>query len=980
MSDDPIVIIDACAVSNLAGAINKNGSSIEWQIFARTHSPEIAITETVGKEIFGKASFSLDGGPNSIVKEFDANGHVKLKSWNEVLAILKSSNEFRTPGYDGRGMYSSKIPKITRALYRTSGASHPFVSPFNPIDAADQAVFFDHKRKEYELLNSLAEENRLVGVRTGSVVTTGEATPSGKSFSGADRGSGEAANAEAEIALRNNGRKSVFVVSDDKRAVVEILNHKDFHGDYVPQVINSEGFIESVGNSGGIPEEFKNTVLSTMKEQPTRSSNVDVYKLAVGTSDLPLENPTALQDIEAQRKPIISMRDKIRSLKQQSGGNLTQEILDLEAALKAKEPLEIQLNREYNSLKSVTKAKRKKLNAAMANQKAASELTDAIKKEVSLRNPATDPQHEGEQEPNKKTQEEQRPGSIPNESDTKAAPSSSEISAGDASIKPGESPHSAASPPTSTSAKTNSGSADLGGMVILGELPLTSDKRAEPTLLPESELSPAKPQSETARIDLPREKSATGLSPALAEGEHLPVKSPTSAITAAGGHSVGVVMSIHGLMHSDNMTDTTLAASNLGVSTTGLVVEGLKQTGRYAPELLHSIEHGLGKANILLTVADGVHQVYKEDGAYHKVQRTGAVLTETAAATGTGSFVASGLVVDGVAATGGVAVGGAIVTVALPIVTTLIVAKGADTVIDTTRLYEGVDSSFALDTARHSNLITASAKLKPRLQELGATYDASNKLDLTKPENRERLAQAMREEHERLHALTQQNEPLLPRWVQFTDEQSHRRGMYESTQEDIRMLKSASTELEDVNQALRSKESISLVEQPKSVPLIVAPISEPKEHHHSDASRHVHSHSGRRKNMSAHHNADLHDHRPSGGTKKRASVEAPKIRSATLMIETHSPEFDRQIKDVKQLSPEEQKRQFNKLMDDSYALLPPAVQQTLHQASAQLAHFQNQIEAFPSHDAEHKKPSKRDHGHKHGNDTADKSRKGHAGK
>jgi hypothetical protein len=81
------------------------------------------------------------------------------------------------------------------------------------------------------------------------------------------------------------------------------------------------------------------------------------------------------------------------------------------------------------------------------------------------------------------------------------------------------------------------------------------------------------------------------------------------------------------------------------------------------------------------------------------------------------------------------------------------------------------------------------------MEELGAKKNADGRFDLTDSGNVEKLSQAIEEKKASLKNYMDNNEPMMPRWIQFTNSQSEYRIKFEEAKMDYRIFDSASQEL-----------------------------------------------------------------------------------------------------------------------------------------------------------------------------------------
>jgi hypothetical protein len=166
-------------------------------------------------------------------------------------------------------------------------------------------------------------------------------------------------------------------------------------------------------------------------------------------------------------------------------------------------------------------------------------------------------------------------------------------------------------------------------------------------------------------------------------------------------------------------------------------------------------------------------------------------------------ILASTGVATPVAATGAAAGGMMVATVAIPAAAAYCVGKDADTIIETTRLYEGQDKAFKPDHDRHSNLATELSKLKPQLMKEGLKFDKKGRLDMMQPAAVYKVQKVLAEEYVRLGGVMDENRSMLPRQIVITKKQGEMRYNYEDANQDRRMAGSALVELDDVRQNVK---------------------------------------------------------------------------------------------------------------------------------------------------------------------------------
>ena len=145
-----------------------------------------------------------------------------------------------------------------------------------------------------------------------------------------------------------------------------------------------------------------------------------------------------------------------------------------------------------------------------------------------------------------------------------------------------------------------------------------------------------------------------------------------------GGSVTGLVTAGIGLKNAINHGDTTgviVAGADMTISSADLILDG---AAAYGKVIAPGLQGAMSKANIVLTVADGVYQISQEEGLENKVARGAAVVATTGTAMAVGS-AASGAVVAGAGVT---AVAGTAAVVAAPIVATVAAGLVADAAVE----------------------------------------------------------------------------------------------------------------------------------------------------------------------------------------------------------------------------------------------------------------------------------------------------------
>jgi hypothetical protein len=159
-----------------------------------------------------------------------------------------------------------------------------------------------------------------------------------------------------------------------------------------------------------------------------------------------------------------------------------------------------------------------------------------------------------------------------------------------------------------------------------------------------------------------------------------------NSFTQLGGSSAGLAMGIVGLDNAIERGDTTgimVAGADVLISSADLALDGSMALGNTVSPALQGMAM---KANILITVADGVYQISQEEGLENKVARGTAVTATTATAFAVGG-AATTIVTGGVAATVGVA--------AAPVVAAIAVGMTTDAAVDAFKAEQSFDDLIA---------------------------------------------------------------------------------------------------------------------------------------------------------------------------------------------------------------------------------------------------------------------------------------------
>jgi hypothetical protein len=226
----------------------------------------------------------------------------------------------------------------------------------------------------------------------------------------------------------------------------------------------------------------------------------------------------------------------------------------------------------------------------------------------------------------------------------------------------------------------------------------------------------------------------------------------------------------------------------------------------------------LGGVGILFSVGGIFHSVANEKGKFLDTDRDGnlkvghkgeRLIASTATA-------APGLAVSGfqLATAGATAtVGTSVAAIAVPAVAAYVIDKDAETVIETRRLYEGVDNAFTPgkhqtrhkaagpNAGAYDNLMPAARLLSKYMVDSNLSHpmkrakDGSiadiRELDLTDGRNRRELRRVLNEAIAREQKAADDNSSLIPRWARF----GHGVEAEQEAQMNLHQLESAETEL-----------------------------------------------------------------------------------------------------------------------------------------------------------------------------------------
>lgn len=297
----------------------------------------------------------------------------------------------------------------------------------------------------------------------------------------------------------------------------------------------------------------------------------------------------------------------------------------------------------------------------------------------------------------------------------------------------------------------------------------------------------------------------------------------------AGLSAFGVVGGTNGFRRAWNEGDNAgmiLNGANVGVCGTDLTLNFMKAAGK-ANKIVGAAKF-VGRANVVLCVADIAYETYHEPGKFidrdadgdltvgHKGERF--IASTASAAAGMAGF-AAGTAFAGV-------VGGAILLpAAIALADAYLVNKAANIIIDTRRTYEEVDKTFRPDQKRHSNLVGAMARVlgndayNKSLQEAGVPVDPE-----TGKVSMKTLNAALADEKSGPFAMgrlkgcimdirdkdRQVKAPWTPRWIHFTEAQGDKRYKYEMAKMEARGMDSALTEADGYVTALKAKRAQAL--------------------------------------------------------------------------------------------------------------------------------------------------------------------------
>jgi hypothetical protein len=233
-----------------------------------------------------------------------------------------------------------------------------------------------------------------------------------------------------------------------------------------------------------------------------------------------------------------------------------------------------------------------------------------------------------------------------------------------------------------------------------------------------------------------------------------------------------------------------------------------------------AVEGAIAKANIVLTVADGVYQISREDSLRHKIQRTGALATTTGLSLTLGT---AGATAGEVAALTGPlgAAGVAAVVAAAPVVLTVAAvtatAYTTEATIKSARAHEALDKTregfkatrldldkqlgAAPNVYKYKNLPAVIGDISTNIRDdqLGRDLDRNaegnikdpRQLTLNDPKTLAEYERALDMQIEREKTVVQENSSWIPRWVRWGE----KAGNFENAQTVLTQLKAARDEL-----------------------------------------------------------------------------------------------------------------------------------------------------------------------------------------
>lgn len=314
---------------------------------------------------------------------------------------------------------------------------------------------------------------------------------------------------------------------------------------------------------------------------------------------------------------------------------------------------------------------------------------------------------------------------------------------------------------------------------------------------------PALSATPSPKTDIP----PAGDSPVLAKGSGL---SRTAGAAGVGMAAVG----LNNALANKDRTGAAIAGADLAVSTADLAADTAKSLGKNVPGALGK---AFAKANVAVTVADGIYQVSQEKTVEHKLERAAAVTATAGTGIGIGT-VAAGIGAAGTAATAA--------TVAAPVVAAVAVGVTADAAIDARRAwsnYEKIASENRAQPTKNENMklhndtgapsIYRFKNLPAALTEVSRDMNDRNmgntaprtkdgiidltqqrKLDMMDPRNRAEFEKALNHNIDKQSKIIKDNESVLPNWTRIfsTDEVAK----MEMAKMKLEQLQAAKTEFE----------------------------------------------------------------------------------------------------------------------------------------------------------------------------------------
>lgn len=277
-----------------------------------------------------------------------------------------------------------------------------------------------------------------------------------------------------------------------------------------------------------------------------------------------------------------------------------------------------------------------------------------------------------------------------------------------------------------------------------------------------------------------------------------------------GGNLAGAALFGYGAYHGAEKTaesfqngevaGTIVGGVEATAATSGAAIATGKAFGR-----MNAAGKRLGPLAAVVTAADGIHRTLHEDTDWHKAQRAAQTAVETTAVVGSDLAIKSALASGtGIAAKSGLAAAGA---AALP----LAVVAGAafdlwgihqciETGIDTSRIYEAIDSSVKANTERLTNLKPMASRsyyLTAGSEHLGhAARNEQGNVDLTRLENIDKLRRAIMDAREAARRDVDDTSWFGTwRYLHFMEGQSQAHSRYEERKLDVRTCDAALEEL-----------------------------------------------------------------------------------------------------------------------------------------------------------------------------------------